>query len=255
MATIPGPDLSGNADFTLDDELDRHFRQSSGSVGRKLSAFPRFVNRSSIGRFIARYEIFKRVLSVQGSIIECGVHDGFGLFAFAQFSALLEPMNHRRRVIGFDTFTGFPSVSDADTGRQSPQVGDLAGASPDELEYAINNYDVGRPLSHIPKVHLVAGDFMDTGPAFVDANPHLIVSLLYLDFDLRDPTARALEIFIPRMPAGAIVAFDQTNSADWPGETIALAETIGLGRLRLERLPITSISWAVLTGNESGERL
>ena len=84
--------------FTLDDELDRHFRQSSGSVGRKLSAFPRFVNRSSIGRFIVRYEIFKPVLSVQGSIIECGVHDGFGLFAFAEFSVPLEPMNHRRRL-------------------------------------------------------------------------------------------------------------------------------------------------------------
>jgi hypothetical protein len=250
MERMPGPDLSGNTDPMLAEGVERQFQQSSASLARKLAAFPRFVDRSSIGRFVARYEIFKRILPVQGSIIECGVSDGFGLFAFAQLSALLEPLNHRRRVIGFDTFSGFPSVSEADIGRENARVGGLAGSSLDELDFAARTYDLARPMSHIPKIHLVAGDFMESGPAFVDANPHLIVSLLYLDFDLRDPTARALELFLPRMPAGAVLAFDQTNAADWPGETTALIDTIGLRHLRLERLPITSISWAVLTGNE-----
>jgi hypothetical protein len=245
-----GPDLSGNADSTLDEQLDRQFEESSGSAARKLAAFPRFVNRSSVGRFIARYEIFKQVLPVQGSIIECGVNDGFGVFAFAQLSALLEPLNHRRRVIGFDTFSGFPAVSEVDTGRDNARVGGLAGTSLDELEFGVQIYDAGRAMSQISKIHFVVGDFMESGPAFVEANPHLIVSLLYLDFDLRDPTARALELFLPRMPAGSVLAFDQANSADWPGETVALIEAIGLRRLKLERLPITSISWAVLTGNE-----
>jgi len=106
--------------------------------------------------------------------------------------------------------------------------------------------------SEIPKIHFVVGDFMESGPAFVEANPHLIVSLLYRNFDLRDPTARALELFLPRMLAGSVLAFDQANSADWPGDTGALIETIGLRRLKLAPLPITSISWAVLTGTSKG---
>ena len=73
---------------------------------------------------------------------------------------------------------------------------------------------VSEVRSEIPKIHFVVGDFMESGPAFVEANPHLIVSLLYLDFDLRDPTARALELFLPRMPTGSALAFDQANSAD-----------------------------------------
>jgi hypothetical protein len=35
------------------------------------------------------------------------------------------------------------------------------------------------------------------------------VSLLYLDFDIYEPTAVALEHFLPRMPKGSIVAFDE----------------------------------------------
>lgn len=91
---------------------------------------------------------------------------------------------------------------------------------------------------------------METGPAFVEANPHLIVSLLFLDFDLREPTSKALELFLPRMPAGAVVAFDEVNDLEWPGETLALLDNINLRRLRLEKMPITSICWAALTGDE-----
>jgi hypothetical protein len=52
------------------------------------------------------------------------------------------------------------------------------------------------------------------------------------------------------MPAGAIVAFDEVNVAEFPGETEALKEVLNLRKLRLQRLPYTSISWAVLTGDE-----
>ncbi len=50
----------------------------------------------------------------------------------------------------------------------------------------------------------------------------LVVSLLYLDFDLRAPTAKALELFLPRMPVGVVVAVDEVNVAEWPGETLGL---------------------------------
>ena len=37
--------------------------------------------------------------------------------------------------------------------------------------------------------------------------------MLYLDFDLYAPTKAALETFLPRMPKGAILAFDELNQA------------------------------------------
>ena len=48
------------------------------------------------------------------------------------------------------------------------------------------------------------------------------MSLLFLDFDLYEPTKAALEQFVPRMPRGAVLAFDELDNPIWPGETKAL---------------------------------
>ncbi len=61
------------------------------------------------------------------------------------------------------------------------------------------------------RVQLVKGDAVKTIPKFVNDNPHVLVSLLFMDFDLYEPTRVALEHFLPRMPRGAIVAFDEAR--------------------------------------------
>jgi hypothetical protein len=79
------------------------------------------------------------------------------------------------------------------------------------------------------------------------AHPHLVVSLLFLDMDLYEPTRAALQHFVPRMPKGAVLAFDELDNPMWPGETLALLEEVGMGRLRLERLPWDPyIAYAIL---------
>ena len=45
------------------------------------------------------------------------------------------------------------------------------------------------------------------------------MSLLFIDCDLYEPTRAALRAFLPRMPKGAIVAFDELDNPIWPGET------------------------------------
>jgi hypothetical protein len=74
-----------------------------------------------------------------------------------------------------------------------------------------------------------------------------VVSLLFLDFDLYEPTKVAIETFLPRMPKGAIIAFDELDNPIWPGETMALLESIGFNRLKLQRLEWDPyISFAIL---------
>lgn len=77
---------------------------------------------------------------------------------------------------------------------------------------------------------------MQTIPSFVGDHPHLLVSLLFMDFDLYEPTRVALEHFVPRMPRGAILAFDELDNPMWPGETQAVLEGLSLRNLRLQRL-------------------
>src|SRR3989441_12899238 len=114
--------------------IERIFTNCPDSIELKLENFPKYVRRQHLKRFLAFYEIFKRVLAVKGSIVECGVFRGFGVMAWAKLSAILEPENLTRRIYGFDTFEGFPSVSDADRAGAGIAVpGDFHTSSYDEL--------------------------------------------------------------------------------------------------------------------------
>ena len=62
----------------------------------------------------------------------------------------------------------------------------------------------------------------------------MIVSLLYIDFDLYNPALVALKKFLPLMPKGSIIAFDEVNNPHWPGETQALLKSLKLNNHKLE---------------------
>lgn len=249
------PRTQGPGDVESRRLLEEYFATSIGSTTEKLENFSKYVPRQSLARFMARYEIFRLILDVQGSIVECGVMLGGGLFSFAKLSTILEPYNFQRRVIGFDTFAGFPSVHEADLrgpeARKSAHLKaggfEVPGAYED-IERAIAVYDSSRYLNHFPKIELVRGIFEETIDAYLDTNPHLVVSCLYLDFDIYAPTKAAIERLAPRMPRGAVLAFDELNEERFPGETVAALEVFGdLGRLRMQRLPFEPrISFAVL---------
>lgn len=211
--------------------------------------FPLHERRQDIAKFLARTEIFKKVLNVHGSIVECGVHEGAGVMTWAHLSSIFEPVNHTRRVIGFDTFEGFPGLSESDGNPESEHAkpGGMAADSQAAIIDASLAHDADRPIGHIPKVELVKGDATVTIPQYVMNNPHLVVSLLHLDFDIYEPTKTAIHHFGPLMPRGAVIAFDELDSRDWPGETVALRDTLRINGLRLERFPFTStLSYAVL---------
>ena len=73
-----------------------------------------------------------------------------------------------------------------------------------------------------------------------------MVAALTLDFDIHDPTATALEHFLPLMPKGAVLIWDELNCKDWPGETQAAVRLGLLPKMRLRRFPwCSTLSYAV----------
>ena len=183
--------------------------------------------------------------------MECGVHAGGGLLSWGQLSAIYEPNNFTRRIIGFDTFEGFPGVSEKDISTFEPdercKKGGLASQSYEDLCKAIELFDQNRFIGHVEKIKLVKGDACQTIPKYIESNAHTVVSLLYLDFDLYEPTKVALEHILPRMPKGSIVAFDELNTPNWPGETLAVQEIMGINNIKIQRFPFDSqCSYAVI---------
>ncbi|MEW6172096.1 MAG: TylF/MycF/NovP-related O-methyltransferase [Bacillota bacterium] len=244
------PDTTSKKDIDYRTRLEEYFESSVGTITEKLENFPKYVQQTTLNRFLARYEIFKHTINVPGAIIECGVLFGGGLMTFAHLSSIMDPWAVSRRIIGFDTFSGFRDLSEVDKGPGRSMHATEGGFGVDayeDLQNCINIFDRHRLLGHLPKVELVRGDIRETVPKYIEDNPHLVVSLLFLDVDVYEPTKVAIEHFLPRMPKGAVVAFDELYARHWPGETKALVDTIGINALRLKR-PFFStwMSYAVI---------
>jgi len=229
-------------------KIERIFNACSDPVEIKLENFPKYVRRQQLKRFLAFYELFKLILPLKGSIVDCGVYRGASLMSWAKLSAMLEPENLTRRIYGFDTFEGFPSIRAQDRSQfMKPEKGELYSSSYDELLELIQEYDADRFLGHIGKVELIRGDIAKMVPEFIQKHQHLVVSLLFMDCDLYEPTKTAVEHFLPRMPKGAILAFDELDNPIWPGETLALLESVGIRQLKLQRFEWDPyIAYAVL---------
>jgi len=242
-----------NANLRSLQELEQYWLESAANSNVKLENFTKYVTRESITKFLTRQEVFLKQLQVNGSIVEMGVARGASLMTWYHLSSIYEPTNYLREIIGFDTFAGFPEISEKDLlGSQvseHTQTGGFAveqGMDADILKSA-SIHDYSRFLGHIPKLKLCKGDLTETLPKFLNENPHLIVSLLHLDVDLYEPTKLALELLLPRMPKGAVIMFDELNMRQFPGETLAVMDVIGISKLRLQRFPYaTCMSYAVI---------
>ncbi len=208
------------------DELNLH------GVEEILDAPMLHISRQTFTGILTRIELFKMVREVQGSIVECGVYKANNLMTFFHMSNIFEPFNFNRKIIGFDTFEGFPSTSHSDPTAVKGHLSDTNLARISEL---INAQELNKALPYINKIELVKGDIFQTIAKYKEENPHLIVALLYLDFDLYEPTKIALEELLPLVPKGGIVAFDELNQFRWAGETKALHEVLGINNVELRK--------------------
>jgi Macrocin-O-methyltransferase (TylF) len=245
----PNQSKSNNLFF---DEQERYYTESVGDNVLKLENFTKYASRETITRFLARNEVFKKQIGVHGSILDFGVRRGASLMTWAHLSSIYEPVNYTREIVGFDTFEGFPEIdSNKDIGSCEEIIskGSLSVESgmKEDIYRSIALHDSTRFLGHMEKVRLVEGDILETLPKFLDDNRHMVVSLLHIDVDIYAPTKCILENVLPRMPKGSVILFDEVNMKVFPGETIAVLETIGIKNLKINRFDFCpNISYAIL---------
>jgi hypothetical protein len=89
-----------------------------------------FLTTQSMCRIMFMLELYKRIINVPGVILEFGTRYGQNLALFSVFRSIFEPYNFMRRLIGFDTFTGFPSVSSHDGNSNYIQTGNFSTTPP-----------------------------------------------------------------------------------------------------------------------------
>ena len=71
---------------------------------------------------------------------------------------------------------------------------------------------------------------------YLEDNPQTIISLVYFDFDIYEPTKKCLELIKPYLCKGSVLGFDELNDKDSPGETVALREVFNINDIKIKRL-------------------
>jgi hypothetical protein len=216
----------------------QHFRQCPIPDEDILQNLGLFLNSKNLSRILFMDHLYKQIVDTHGIIVEFGTRWGQNTSLFSALRGIYEPFNRIRKIVGFDTFTGFPSLTDSDNLEcDIMHEGGLACTEKYEeyLEKVLEFQEQDNPMSHVKKFEIRKGDATCEIEKYIKEYPETIISLAFFDFDIYEPTKKCLEAIKPRLVKGSILAFDELCDRDSPGETKALQEVFGLNNIRLKR--------------------
>lgn len=214
-----------------------------------LSNIGLFIESKNLARILCMDFLYRQITGVHGVVMEFGTRWGQNMALFAALRGIYDPFNRHRKLVAFDTFTGFPATVPQDGGHDMMKAGTLSTTKDYEkfLMDVLEMHEALNPLSHIKKFEIRKGDATKEVAAYLQENPETIIALAYFDFDLYEPTKKVLETIRPRLVKGSLIAFDELNDHESPGETVAVMEVLGLNNIRLQRFPFASrVSWFVV---------
>lgn len=202
-----------------------------------------FLKRQDLSNLLFFNDIYKKMININGSIIEFGTRWGKNLALLTNLRGIYEPFNHSRKIIGFDTFEGFKSIDKKD-GPNSKELFDgalsVSKKYEDYLDKVLQYHEQENPINHIKKYEIIKGDASKNIQKYIEDNPQLIIAFAYFDFDIYKPTYTCLKTIKGCLTKGSIVGFDQLNYKAYPGETQALKEVFDLNNIQLERSPYSA---------------
>lgn len=222
---------------TIRNQFVKVFKKCPLPEDEILSNIGLFLNSKNLSRILFMNHLYQQIIDIQGIIIEFGVRWGQNVSLFAALRGIYEPFNRHRKIVGFDTFKGFPAISKKD-GKSKLMKRGADSVSENYVDYltkVMECQEKDNPLSHIKKFELVAGDAGVEIDRYLKEHPETIIALAYFDFDIYEPTKKCLEAIRPHLVKGSVLGFDELNDPDSPGETIALREVFELNNIKLKR--------------------
>lgn len=202
-----------------------------------LSNLGLFIKGKDLKRILFMDYIYRQFLNTNGVIMEFGTRWGQNLALFESLRSIYEPFNLGRKIIGFDTFSGFIKVHENDTKIEKHESGDFGVTDSYEkyLEEIMDYHEHENPISHLKKYEIVKGDAVEMLKDYLARHPETIIAFAFFDMDLYEPTKACLELIKDRLTVGSVIGFDELNCEAFPGETLALKEILGLDKYKIQR--------------------
>jgi hypothetical protein len=175
--------------------------------------------------------------SLEGDIIECGVFRGSTLLGMAHRLALRGIGD--ARLIGCDSFQGFPTPSKEDaledgSFHERTRLGVFRETSYEALSTRIS------ALGYAQNIRLLKGFFNDTLPQLSNR----LFRVVHLDCDLYQSYVTCLEFFYPRLVRGGYMVFDEYDFSEpvYPGARKAIDQFLKDKPEKLQRLSGLSVA-------------
>jgi macrocin-O-methyltransferase TylF-like protien len=196
-----------------------------------------YLRSTILAKILYLNELYQAVINIPGIIVEFGVWWGANLALLESFRSVYEPYNWTRKVVGFDTFRGYGSVGQRDGASSAAAAANysLPDGYEEYLSRVLDAHEADNVISHIKKYFLVKGNVVVTVDKYLESHPETMIALAYFDLALYEPTKKCLEAIKPHLVRGSILAMDELNSDEFPGETIALREVFGLDKYKIVR--------------------
>lgn len=243
MSKIEIKSIASGSEVANREKLNYFYESNPIPDNEKVAQSALFLKRQELSKILFLHEIYKQILNVPGVIIEFGVRWGQNLITLNNMRGIYEPYNYGRKIIGFDTFEGFKNVNAKD-GSDSIIKNGAFSVSDKYEEYLSDLLEIHHnesPLNHIPKNFLRKGDATVELKRYLEEHPETLIAFAYFDFDIYQPTKECLSMVLPLMPKGAIIGFDELVDPKFPGETVALKETLNIRDCKLHKNPFGGI--------------
>jgi hypothetical protein len=161
-------------------------------------------------RFHSLVQLFRRTLSLQGLVAECGCFRGLSSYLLCCELKRAERGFDGQGYRIFDSFQGLSAPQPEDAVDDSdPQADKLRQMTrPGQFSAALQ--DVREALSAFPRIGYFPGWIPE---AFPD-EPAARYRFVHVDVDVHQPTRDSLEYFYPKLVAGGILVCDDYG---WPG--------------------------------------
>lgn len=203
------------------------FKNNNLPAEELMTSLGLFIRGSALVKYLVLNDLYTRILKTPGTIIEFGTCWGQNLILFENLRAIYEPFNKTRKIVGFDTFTGYPVGDDNDKNGDVFKEGNykLEDDYEDFLKDLLNTHVECNVLGNNKSIHeVIKGDVSETVREYFQNNPSELISLAYFDMGLYKPTKVALEEVLKHTVPGSIILLDQLTWSDAPGEALAFKE-------------------------------
>ena len=125
-----------------------------------LSNIGLFIESKNLSRILFMDHLYKMIIETQGIIAEFGTRWGQNAAILAALRGIYEPFNRHRKLVAFDTFSGFPALSTEDGNSDLMKIGQLKTTKNYEefLGQVLQEHENTNPLNHIKKYEICKGD-------------------------------------------------------------------------------------------------